>query len=98
MVECWTFQSKGPGFKTTCGRVLDFSVEGTGVQNHQFQSGVLSRIQWGLSSGVLSEWGFVRMGVCLVGFCPSGVLSSGVLSEWGFFLDPVVAVAALFGL
>ena len=30
-------------------------------------------------SGVLSEWGFVR-----VGFGPSGVMSSGVMSEWGF--------------
>ena len=28
------FRSRGPGFKTTCGRVSDFSVEGTGVQNH----------------------------------------------------------------
>ena len=31
------------------------------------------------SSGVMSEWGFVR-----VGFGPSGVMSSGVMSEWGF--------------
>ena len=28
------FRSKGPGFKTTCGRASDFSVEGTWVQNH----------------------------------------------------------------
>ena len=28
------FRSRGPGFKTTCGRASDFSVEGTGVQNH----------------------------------------------------------------
>ena len=25
---------RGPGFKTTCGRASDFSVEGTWVQNH----------------------------------------------------------------
>ena len=29
------FRSRGPGFKTTCGRASDFSVEGIGVQNHQ---------------------------------------------------------------
>ena len=27
-------RSKGPGFKTTGDRASDFSVEGTGVQNH----------------------------------------------------------------
>ena len=28
------FQSRGPGFKTTCVRVPDFSVDGMWVQNH----------------------------------------------------------------
>ena len=34
VAERRTFRSRGPGFKTTCGRASDFSVEGTGVQNH----------------------------------------------------------------
>ena len=44
-----------------------------------------------LSDGVLSGWGFVRLGFCLMGFvrvgfclmgfCQGGVLSDGVLSE-----------------
>ena len=31
-----------------------------------------------LSDGVLSGWGFVRLGFCLMGFCQGGVLSDGV--------------------
>ena len=33
-------------------------------------------------SGVLSEWGLVRVGLCPVGLCLSGVLSSGVMSVY----------------
>ena len=28
------FQSRGPGFKTICGKASDFSIEWIGVQNH----------------------------------------------------------------
>ena len=38
------FRSRGPGFKTTCDRASNFSVEGTGVQNNlcPFESWITS--------------------------------------------------------
>ena len=36
-------------------------------------------------SGVLSEWGLVRVELCPVGLCLSGVLSSGVMSVYQLF-------------
>ena len=39
------------------------------------------------SSGVMSEWGFVRVGFGPSGVMSSGVLSSGVMSDWTSQLD-----------
>ena len=50
--------------------------KGVRRQTRQFQINLRNMCADFFLSGVLSEWGFVRMG-----FCPSGVLSDGVLSE-----------------
>ena len=39
------------------------------------------------SGGVMSEWGFVRVGFGPSGVMSSGVLSSGVMSDWTSQLD-----------
>ena len=41
-------------------------------------------------SGVLSEWGLVRVGLCPVGLCLSGVLSSGVMSVYQLVLATTI--------
>ena len=39
-------------------------------------------------SGVLSEWGLVRVGLCPVGLCLSGVMSEWGFVQWGYVRLP----------